>query len=61
MSLFQFGYRRTAQSSVSKLSESGGNVPSHMPSHEDSGLGRVEYEECILQVSELSNLQPSKK
>ena len=32
-----------------------------MPSHEDSGLGRTEYEECISQISELSDPHPSKK
>ena len=57
----QFGFRRTTQATVSQQSESGVNVASHMPSHEDSGLGRVEYEECISQVSKLSNPQPSKK
>jgi hypothetical protein len=32
-----------------------------MPSYEESGLGRMEYEECILRVSEPSDLHPSKK
>ena len=32
-----------------------------MPSYESSGLGRVQYEECISRVSELSDRQPAKK
>ena len=61
MSLFQLGFQHTNQSSVSQQSESGGKVPSHMPSHEDSGLRSVEYEQRISQVSEISNLRRSKK
>ncbi len=36
-------------------------MASHMPYQEDSGLGRIEYNECISQVSELSDPRPSKK
>lgn len=32
-----------------------------MPSFESSGLGRAEYEECIFQVAELADPNPSKK
>lgn len=61
MSLFQFGFRRTRTVSQTNQSQSGATLATHMPSHEDSGLGRTEYEECISQVSELSDPNPPKK
>lgn len=60
MSLFQFGFRR-CNSNPSQSTLQSDEVPSHMPSYESSGLGRVQYEECISRVSELSDPQPAKK
>ena len=37
------------------------STPSHMPSLESSDLGRVEYDECLEEVSELADPNPSKK
>ena len=59
MSLFQFGFTHTrSQNTEGEVSTNG---PSHMPSFESSGLGRAEYEECISQVAELADPNPSKK
>ena len=60
MSLFQFGFRR-CNSNPSQSTLQSEEVPSHMPSYESSGLGRVQYEECISRISELSEPQPAKK
>lgn len=61
MSLFQFGFRCTNRSTNNQSEGNDLPGPSHMPSYENNGLGRIEYEECISQVSDLADPNPSKK
>ena len=57
MSLFQFGFKRSSNHSPS----SSGNVSYFIPALEDSGLGRVEYDNVSASVSELADPTPAAK
>ena len=49
MSLFQCGFRRTSRSdnSDSETEQQSTVIPSHVPSVEENGLGRLEYDEVV--------------
>ena len=48
MSLFQFGVRCASVASQDQLSQDHSeSVPPHMPTLEESGLGRVEFEHTV--------------
>ena len=59
MSLFQFGFKRS--SNHSSPPSSSGNVSYFIPALEDSGLGRVEYDNVSASVSELADPTPAAK
>ena len=62
MSLFQFGFHRV--SSCSRSEEDGEQlrfVQQHLPNLEESGLGRVEYDNVTSTVSELADPSPAAK
>ena len=60
MSLFQFGFQRVVhQERVESRGDE--DVPDHMPSVSDSGLGSLEYSQVSAAVSELADPSPAKK
>ena len=62
MSLLQFGFRRV--SSCSRSEEDGEQsrfVQLHLPNLEESGLGKVEYDNVTSTVSELADPSPAAK
>ncbi len=61
MSLFQYGFRRVPTARNGGGGEYSGSAPPHMPSFEDSGLGRVEYDLVIADVSGEADPLPKAK
>ena len=47
MSLFQCGFRRISRSENREAEQQSTVIPSHLPSVEESGLGRLEYDEVV--------------
>ena len=58
MSLFQFGLKRSSNHSPPSSS---GNVSYFIPALEDSGRGRVDYDNVSASVSELADPTPAVK
>ena len=64
MSLFQCGFRCISRSdnSDSETEQQSTVIPSDVPSVEESGLGRLEYDEVVANlVSDLADPSPSKR
>ena len=62
MSLFQHGFRRVWASTSGEQPPSAVPPPSHIPTAEESGLGRAEYESVIgSDLAELSDPSPAAK
>ena len=62
MSLFQHGFHRVSASTSGEQPPSAVSLPSHIPTAEESGLGRAEYESVIgRDVAELSDRSPAAK
>ena len=62
MSLFDCGFRRISRSENSETEQQSIVTPPHVPSVEDSGLGRLEYDEMVAnRVPDLADPSPSKR
>ena len=62
MTLFQCGFRRTSRSDNSQTEQQLTVTPSHVPSVQESGLGRLEYDEVVAnRVPDLADPSPSKR
>ena len=62
MSLFQYGFCRTSTSENSENEQQTSVIPSHVPSVEESGLGRLEYDEVVANhVPDLADPSPAKR
>lgn len=62
MSLFQCGFSCTSRSDNNETEQQSTVIPSHITSVEESGLGRLEYDEVVAnRVSDLPNPSPSKR
>ena len=62
MSLFDYGFRRISRSENSETEQQSIVTPPHVPSVEDSGLSRREYDEMVANhVPDLADLSPSKR
>ena len=63
MLLFRFGFKRVAASEGASTSErhSEPSVPSYLPTRDESGLGRMEFEDTISRVSDLSDPATKKR
>ena len=47
MSLFQYGFRSVSRCASGETVQQSTVIPAHVPSVEDSGLGRPEYDEVV--------------
>ena len=62
MSLFDCGFRRISRSENSETEQQSIVTPPHVPYVEDSGLGRLEYDEMVAnRVPDLADPSPSKR
>ena len=62
MSLFQYGFRRISSSENGETEQQSAVIPSHLPSVEESGLGRLEYAEVVAnRVPDLADPSPAKR
>lgn len=61
MSLFQYGFHQSSRLVATVETGESQNAPPHMPSIEESGLGRVEYDSITASTSELADPTPTTK
>ena len=62
ISLFDCGFRRISRSENSEIEQQSIVTSSHVPSVEDSGLGRLEYDKMVAnRVPDLADPSPSKR
>ena len=62
MSLFDCGFRRISRSENSETEQQSSVTPSHVPSLEGNGLGRLEYDKTVTnRVPDLADPSPSKR
>ena len=62
MYLFQCGFRRISRSENGETEQQSTVIPSHVPSVEESGLGRLEYDEVVANcVPDLADPSPAKR
>ena len=62
MSLFQYGFRPVSRCASGETMQQLTVIPAHVPSVEESGLGRLEYDEVVANgVPDPANPSPSKR